>query len=248
MASFLHPLRPKSLAFLTIILLLILTACASNNGVSTGSNKNIDNNKSGVSNSSNVKNNKSDVSSKSNTSNTSNNTKNSASISKSPLIITVGGKPDAASQLLIKMYTLLLRHAGFNIVERANVGTDNAALNAMVSGQIDLSPEFTAVGLKKLGLNSIGNAQLDYLQIKQGYEAKYHVTWLDPAPLNAEVYNSAPMVRDSILKKAPQIAVTLNRLAPILTTQVSLQLQSEVVSGKSVNAVATQFLQSKGLL
>src|SRR5205085_1815863 len=61
-------------------------------------------------------------------------------------------------------------------------------------------------------------------------------------------YNPAPIVRDDTLKKAPGIATALNPLAPDLTTQVSQQLQAQVVGGQSVTQVATTFLKSKGLL
>jgi len=62
------------------------------------------------------------------------------------------------------------------------------------------------------------------------------------------IYNPAPIVRDDTLKKAPAIADTLNKLAPLVTTEVSQQLQAQVADGKSVNEVATTFLQGKGLL
>jgi len=269
--------------------------------------------------------------------------------SNSSITLTVGGKLDTEAQLLTKMYVLLLRHAGFTVVEKAALGTNAVVFNAINSGQIDLYPEFTATGLAKLGKNSSGNAQQDYQTVKQGYEQQYHITWLDPSPLNDTygicttqskasslgvtkvsdltskasgltiatppdgvqygvdvvkssygisfkkvvtyneegltfpavtsgaqdlnvcyttsaqiaklnftllqddknafpIYNPAPIVRDSTLQKAPQIATVLNKLAPFLTTQVSQQLQAQVVDGKSVTEVATTFLQSKGLL
>jgi len=61
--------------------------------------------------------------------------------------------------------------------------------------------------------------------------------------------NPAPIVRDSLLRQVPQIMTVLNKLAPYLTTEVSQQLQAQVIDGKqSVNTVASRFLQSKGLL
>jgi osmoprotectant transport system substrate-binding protein len=69
-------------------------------------------------------------------------------------------------------------------------------------------------------------------------------------------FHPAPIVRDAILNKYPQIASILNPLAPDLTTQVSIDLQAQVAtltkggasSSAAVKTVATQFLQSKGLL
>lgn len=305
-----HSLRAKSFALLTILLILTLAACGG--GSSTGG--------------------------------TGTGTPTNAAIT-----LTVGGKLDTEAQLLTKMYVLLLRHAGFTVVEKAALGTNAVVFNAITSGQIDLYPEFTATGLAKLGKNSTGDAQQDYQTVKQSYEQQYHITWLDPSPLNDTygictsqtkastlgatkisdlaskasnltiatppdgvqygvdvvksvygfsfkkvvtyneegltfpavtsgtqdlnvcyttsaqiaklnftllqddhnafpIYNPAPIVRDTTLQKAPQIATVLNKLAPFLTTQVSQQLQAQVVDGKSVTEVATTFLQSKGLL
>ena len=69
-------------------------------------------------------------------------------------------------------------------------------------------------------------------------------------------FHPAPIVRDSVLQSDPGIANALNPLAPDLTTDVSISLQTQVAmkkaSGTSVSEavkeVATSFLQSKGLL
>ena len=309
MVSLLRSLRARSFAILIVVLLLALTACG---GGGTGGGNSTPNPNSGIT-------------------------------------LTVGGKLDTEAQLLTKMYVLLLRHAGFNVVERAALGTNQVVFNAITSGQIDLYPEFTATGLAKLGKNSTGNAQQDYQAVKDAYEQQYHITWLDASPLNDTygicttqakasslgatkisdltskastlsiatppdgvqygvdvakssyglnfkkvvtyneegltfpavtsgaqdlnicyttsaqiaklnfvllqddknaypIYNPAPIVRDSTLQKAPQIKDILNKLAPFLTTQVSQQLQAQVVDGKSVTEVATTFLKDKGLL
>lgn len=310
MVPLFHSLRAKPFALLAIVLMLGLTACGST---------------------------------------TTGNGGGSGTPSNSSITLTVGGKLDTEAQLLTKMYVLLLRRAGFNVVEKAALGTNAVVFNAITSGQIDLYPEFTATGLAKLGKNSSGNAQQDYQTVKQGFEQQYRITWLDPSPLNDTygictsqskasslgatkisdlaskassltiatppdgvqyginvvksvygisfkkvvtyneegltfpavtsgaqdlnvcyttsaqiaklnftllqddknafpIYNPAPIVRDSTLQKAPQIATVLNKLAPFLTTQVSQQLQAQVVGGQSVTEVATKFLQSKGLL
>lgn len=63
------------------------------------------------------------------------------------------------------------------------------------------------------------------------------------------IYNPAPIIRDATLAKAPDaIKGALNPLAPKLTTQVSQQLQAQVVGGQSVTQVATNWLKSVGLL
>jgi osmoprotectant transport system substrate-binding protein len=69
-------------------------------------------------------------------------------------------------------------------------------------------------------------------------------------------FHPAPIVRDPVLQSDPGIAAALNKLAPYLTTQVSIDLQNQVAakhtSGESipqaVKEVATSFLTSNGLL
>src|SRR6266516_3403725 len=69
-------------------------------------------------------------------------------------------------------------------------------------------------------------------------------------------FHPAPIVRDSVLQSDPGIATALNKLAPYLTTEVSINLQQQVATKKAsgtpvsqaVKEVATSFLQSKGLL
>ena len=268
----------------------------------------------------------------------------------SKIHLTIGGKTDTEAQLLTKIYTLLLRHAGFNVTEKARLGTNAIVHSAITSGQIDLYPEFTATGLSHLKINTTHDAEKDYQLVKQGYEERFHITWLDKSPLNDTygicttqqnadtwhvtkvsqlaplaakmtvasppdgisdpnvlpglkptygftfgkvtvvqvalafdavkqkkadvnvcyttmalipkfnfvllnddkhlfpIYLPAPIVRDDTLAKAPDIAPTLNKVAPKLTTEMSQQLQLQVVNGKSVTEVATTWLKNQGLL
>lgn len=63
------------------------------------------------------------------------------------------------------------------------------------------------------------------------------------------IYNPAPLVRDSVLAKAPGIKDALNPLETHLTTDKQVKLIKEVsVDGKSVHDVAQQFLKDEGLL
>ncbi|HKX18850.1 MAG TPA: glycine betaine ABC transporter substrate-binding protein [bacterium] len=98
--------------------------------------------------------------------------------------LTVGGKNDTEAQLLTKLYVLLLRKAGFDVTEKAKLGTNDIVHNAIVSGQIDLYPEFTATGLARLKLKTAHNDQKDYEMVKAGYQKQFHITWLAMSPLN----------------------------------------------------------------
>ena len=105
----------------------------------------------------------------------------SVSCASGSIHLVVGGKLDIEAQLLTKMYVLLLRHAGFDVEERASLGTNDVVFDAINSDRIDLYPEFTTDGLVRLQLPTTHNAQKDYQNIKQGYESRYHITWLGVA-------------------------------------------------------------------
>ncbi|HLW48073.1 MAG TPA: glycine betaine ABC transporter substrate-binding protein [bacterium] len=98
--------------------------------------------------------------------------------------LTVGGKLDTEAQLLTKLYALVLRNAGFDVTEKAKLGTNDIVHNAITSGQIDLYPEFTATGLARLKLKTTHNDQRDYALVRAGYEKQFHITWLAMSPLN----------------------------------------------------------------
>ncbi|QBD74735.1 glycine/betaine ABC transporter substrate-binding protein [Ktedonosporobacter rubrisoli] len=272
--------------------------------------------------------------------------------------ITIAGKQNIESSLLADMYTLLLKKAGYTVNEKLALGDTPLLFQAIKTGAIDIYPEFTGTALGILNVSSSYDPQKDYQTVKQGYESKYKITWLDASPLNdgyalctlrseaeklkiktlsdlapqvsqlalavstdgipyidslKSTYNfstasfkslqkveynigvaavqhnlaqlnmcyttdgtieskgfiflsddkhgfpefhPAPLVRDGILQKYPDIAQLLNPLAPKLTTEISIELQKQVQAkkdeGTSLNQatrlVATQFLKSQGML
>ncbi len=313
----LRSLRTRSLLLFALIPLLILSACGAN-GNGGGSNT---------------------------TSNPNANIK-----------LTVGGKLDNEAQILTKMYTLVLRDAGFQVVEKPAFGNNTLVSAGIKSGALDLYPEFTASGLDALKLQSSLDDQKDYQTVKEKFEQQFKITWLDYSPLNdtyaicadkakaqqlglttisdlpakasqltmalpsdslyvlsylkstygitqnsfkkldkvdyaigfQEVkqkqadlafcystdlgivknnfvvltdskhafpaYHPAPIVRDSTLAKSPDIKTSLNKLAPYITTDVSLSLQKQVSDKiannmseqQAIKLAVTDFLKSKG--
>ncbi|GCE03877.1 glycine betaine ABC transporter substrate-binding protein [Dictyobacter aurantiacus] len=317
MPSVFRSLRAKTLFALACVPLLLLTACGGSGGSSTTTG--------------------------------GGDTNKNANIS-----ITVGGKLDTESKLLTKLYTLVLRDAGFKVNEKPAFGNNTIVFQGIKSGAIDLYPEFTATGLDALKKTSSLNDQQDYQTVKDGFKQQFQIDWLDYSPLNdtyaictksgnsmglknisdlaskakqitfdlpsdssyvfdylkpkygltlesfkavhkvdytigfKEVgggqsdanfcyssdnginannlialdddkhafpaYHPAPIVRDSVLQKSPDIATALNALAPKITTDVSLQLQKAVADNvnsgmsqsKAITEAATKWLKDQG--
>ncbi|MBO0780239.1 MAG: glycine/betaine ABC transporter substrate-binding protein, partial [Ktedonobacteraceae bacterium] len=107
---------------------------------------------------------------------------NSGGSTKGP--ITVASKLDVESQLITKMYALLLKKAGFTVNEKPALGNSTIISQAIKSNQIDLYPEFTATALSQLNIPSTYDAQKDYEAVKNAYNSQFKITWLDRSPLN----------------------------------------------------------------
>lgn len=107
-----------------------------------------------------------------------------SSSGSSKVPITVASKYDTEGELLGEMYVLLLQKAGYTVNSKIGLGQTPTLFNAIKSGAIDLYPEFTATGLNILGVKSSFNSTKDYQTVKAGFQQKYHITWLNAAPLN----------------------------------------------------------------
>ena len=110
-----------------------------------------------------------------------------------------------------------------------------------------------AIGFKAV---TSGQAQAVVCYTTDGSVTQQNFVFLTDDKTGFPEFHPAPIVRDAILTKYPDIATILNPLAPDLTTQVSIDLQSQVAtvtkggasSSAAIKTVATTFLKSKGLL
>lgn len=99
-------------------------------------------------------------------------------------------------------------------------------------------------------------AQLNVCYTTDGSVVTQNFIFLQDDKNGFPQFHPAPIVRDDVLSKYPDIASILNPLAPKLTTDVSIQLQQQVSKLKAggtsvteaVKQTAKQFLQSQGLL
>ena len=270
--------------------------------------------------------------------------------------IRVGSKNFTEEFIVAEMYAQLLQRAGFTVERKLNLGDTAVTHAALVSGQIDLYPEYTSTGLQAVLNNTtrFTDARQIFNTVKQGYAEKFNLVWLEPSPFNdtstfvttAEVanryglktfsdlakqaselrlggppefperqdnqavdklyggfigsfkefkglgagglrydalkrgevdvvvgfstdgrikadklvvlqddktgypiYNVAPVVRQDVLQKYPEIADVLNRLAPLLTDDVmpGLNYQVDGPDTMAPSEVARAFLEQQGL-
>jgi osmoprotectant transport system substrate-binding protein len=97
----------------------------------------------------------------------------------------VGSKNFTEALLLGELYAQLLEDNGLAVRRRLDLGGTDIAMTALRRGEIDLYPEYTGTALLvvlKQGLH--GDAVQTFEYVKQQYETRYGLTWLDPAPMN----------------------------------------------------------------
>lgn len=160
------------------------------------------------------------------------------------------GNITTISQLapLVKNLTLASPSDGISFIDglKSVYGFDTKSFKSL--DKVDYAIGFKAV--------TSGQAQAVVCYTTDGSVTQQNFIFLTDDKTGFPEFHPAPIVRDAILTKYPDIATILNPLAPDLTTQVSIDLQNQVAtltkggasSSAAIKTVATQFLTSKGLL
>lgn len=99
--------------------------------------------------------------------------------------IRVGSKDFTEQFIIGEMYALVLEEAGLTVERRLNLGGTPVAQAGLLSGEIDLYPEYTGTGLLTvLGLPTLSDPAEVFDTVAAGYEEEFDLIWLDPAPMN----------------------------------------------------------------
>lgn len=102
---------------------------------------------------------------------------------KGPII--VGSKIDAEGALLAHLIILSLREQGYNVVDKSSFGPTSVVRKALLSGEIDIYPEYTGAGaffFDELDSPVWKDAQQGYDRVKKLDKEQNSIVWLTPAP------------------------------------------------------------------
>jgi glycine betaine/choline ABC-type transport system substrate-binding protein len=127
---------------------------------------------------------------------------NSANQSKT---VTIGSKNFTEEFILGQIYAQALKAAGYNVKTQLNLGSEQIALRAVKSGQVDAYPEYTGTALTsffgKKTEQVPHDANAAYQQAKAGF-AKSGLTALPPTPFTDS--NGVAMLKT----KAQKLGIT----------------------------------------
>lgn len=99
--------------------------------------------------------------------------------------VTVASKDFTEQFILGEMYALLLEDAGYTVERKLNLGGTPVTQAALLSGEIDVYPEYTGTGLLTvLKLPVMSDPQAVFDTVKAEYASQFELAWLNPAPMN----------------------------------------------------------------
>jgi len=131
--------------------------------------------------------------------------------------VVIGSKLGGEELLLGEMMAQLLESKGIPVTRRLGLGSTDICFPALLSGQLDLYPEYTGTGLELVLKESLKTRdRLEYfLYVRRRFQEKFSLVWLDPfgfdntyalavpAPLAARL----KLARISDLKAHPDLRV-----------------------------------------
>ena len=101
--------------------------------------------------------------------------------------VTVSSKIDTEGGLLAQIIILTLQSKNIRTIDKSQLGPTQIVRQALLSGQIDVYPEYTgngAIFFSNVDPNVWGNAQQGYNQVKALDLQQNNIVWLQPAPAN----------------------------------------------------------------
>ena len=105
-----------------------------------------------------------------------------AALAQSAPLLRVGSKNFTEQLVVGELWAAALEAAGARVERRLNLGGTLIAQQALLSGQIDLYPEYTGTGLGVvLKEGTEGTAEEVLARVREGYRRRFGLEWLGPS-------------------------------------------------------------------
>ncbi len=106
--------------------------------------------------------------------------------------VRIGSKIFGEQYILASMYTMLIKgYTDYDVATKTGLGGTKICFDAMTNNQIDLYPEYTGTGLLAILQPSqkeidavTGDKEKTYTYVKNEFEKRYHIKWLQPIGFN----------------------------------------------------------------
>lgn len=99
--------------------------------------------------------------------------------------VKIGSKNFTEQYILAEIYAQAIEGAGIKVERKINLGGTLIAQRAIVSGEIDMYPEYTGTALLAVMKAEVASdPQQVYDTVKAYYEKEFKLTWLQPTAVN----------------------------------------------------------------
>jgi len=106
--------------------------------------------------------------------------------------VRIGSKIFGEQYILANMYSMLIKgYTGYNVSTKTGLGGTKICFDALNNDQVDFYPEYTGTGLlaiirapKNIVYALKGDPDKTYNYVKNEFEARYHIKWLQPIGFN----------------------------------------------------------------
>jgi len=172
-------------------------------------------------------------------------------------ILYVGAGDTAGDKIMAELLVLLINErTGTNVQIRYFANNEQlyeAFKSNIEEKRVDIIVEDTGDGLAFLGLDRMSDPDQEYLTVKEKYDEKLGVIWLNPFGFKNNASGqppsiSAPLLRRDILTNFPLLPRILNKLAGKIDDPTLADIVARVDSGDKPKNVAKDFLRSIKLI
>lgn len=106
--------------------------------------------------------------------------------------VRIGSKIFGEQYILASMYSMLIKgYTNYNVATKTGLGGTKICFDALTNNQIDLYPEYTGTGLLVIlqpNVKLVDSVEHDknktYLYVKQEFEKRFNIKWLQPIGFN----------------------------------------------------------------
>lgn len=142
--------------------------------------------------------------------------------SRKSAVLVVGSKATIEQTILAEIIALHVeKKLGITVERKLNLGDTATAFNAMMSGQVDLYPEYSGAAASSiLNLPLAGSAEVLRERIQAEYRSRLNVEWMEPLGFNGAYAIAVPgnLARDEGYERVSDVEADRNRTWKLAVT------------------------------
>lgn len=162
--------------------------------------------------------------------------------------LVIGALDTPNDRLLAQMMAVIINERTGTTVNVEYFDDHGKLFAAVKEKHVNIFTENTGRALELINKKAEGNAEVDYLTVKQEFKSQFHLVLLLPfgkAESADNAFEDVPVIDDGVLVDYPALPRVLNKLKGIAGDKGYGKLLAAVESGDKPTQVARDFLKKK---